>query len=110
MLINIESVCYVMLIVCYSATLTVMADLPTKILDFRGFDSSILPSLRGGIPRSIGDYPGDFESRSLSSREDLRREIGRAQECTSRRPRRRFSRLYGLHGLGDCTVLTQNSI
>ena len=29
-------------------------NLPTNIVDFRGFDSSIILILRGGIPRPIG--------------------------------------------------------
>ena len=32
-------------------------NLPTKSLDFRGFDSSRLLIQRGGIPRSIGNFP-----------------------------------------------------
>ena len=34
-----------------------MADLRTKILDFRGFDPSEILILRGGIPRPIGNFP-----------------------------------------------------
>ena len=33
------------------------ANLRTTILDFRGFDSSGILILRGGIPRSIGNFP-----------------------------------------------------
>ena len=33
------------------------ANLPTKIQDFRGFDSSIILTLRGGILMSIGNSP-----------------------------------------------------
>ena len=33
-----------------------MANLRTKILDFRGFDSSRILSLRGGILMSIGGF------------------------------------------------------
>ena len=33
------------------------ANLCTIILDFRGFDQSIILSLRGGIPRPIGNFP-----------------------------------------------------
>ena len=33
------------------------AKLRTKILDFRGFDSSIILLLRGGILMSIGNIP-----------------------------------------------------
>ena len=35
----------------------VTANLRTKILDFTGFDSSIIFILRGGIPRPIGNLP-----------------------------------------------------
>ena len=34
-----------------------MANLRTKILHFRGFDSSIIYMPRGGIPRPIGNLP-----------------------------------------------------
>ena len=33
------------------------ANLPTNIMDFRGFDSSMILILRGGIPRPIGNFP-----------------------------------------------------
>ena len=33
------------------------ANLRTKSLDFRGFDSSIILMLKGGIPRPIGNFP-----------------------------------------------------
>ena len=33
------------------------ANLPTNIIDFRGFDSSIISTIRGGILMSIGDFP-----------------------------------------------------
>ena len=33
------------------------ANLPTNIVDFRGFDSSIMLISRGGILMSIGDLP-----------------------------------------------------
>ena len=32
-------------------------NLPTQIVDFRGFDSSIILILRGGIPRPKGNFP-----------------------------------------------------
>ena len=54
------------------------ANLRTKIMDFRGFDSSIILILTGGIPRPIGDFPGKFESSNLS-RDNVSREIGRMQ-------------------------------
>ena len=54
----------------------VTANLWIKILDFRGFDSSKILMLRGGILMSIGNFPGKLESSNLS-REILSREIGR---------------------------------
>ena len=36
------------------------ANLPTNIVDFRGFDSSVILIVRGGIPRSICDFPESF--------------------------------------------------
>ena len=36
---------------------TTSANLRTKILDVRGFDSSTILSLRGGIPRPMKDFP-----------------------------------------------------
>ena len=42
------------------------ADLRTKILDFRGLDSSRILSLRGGILISIGDFPGSLSQRILA--------------------------------------------
>ena len=41
--------------IVYDGTPT--ANLCTKILDFRGFDSSRILNSRGGIPRPIGDFP-----------------------------------------------------
>ena len=32
---------------------------------FRGFDSSIILNLRGGIPRPIGDFPGILNQAML---------------------------------------------
>ena len=46
-------------------------------MGFRGFDSSIILILRGGIPRPIGNFPEEIESTNLS-RHNLRREIGRS--------------------------------
>ena len=60
------------------------ANLCTKILDFRGFDSSIILILRGGILMSR-EFPGMFESTNLR-RGNLSREIGRR---TRPRPRPR---------------------
>ena len=41
------------------------ADLPTNIMDFRRFDSSTILSLRGGIPRPIGDLPESLSQAIL---------------------------------------------
>ena len=41
------------------------ANLHTKILDFRGFDSSAILILRGGILRSIGSFPESLSQRIL---------------------------------------------
>ena len=37
----------------------------TKILDFRGFDPSIILSLRGGISRPVGNLPESLRQRIL---------------------------------------------
>ena len=41
------------------------ANLRTKILDFRGFDSSRLFILRGGIVMLIGDFPESLSQQLL---------------------------------------------
>ena len=41
------------------------ANLRTNIMDFRGFDSSIILILRGGIPRPIGDFPESLSQAML---------------------------------------------
>ena len=53
---------------CYVALerLLTLANLPTKIPDFRGLDSSRILILRGGILTSIGNFPEIFESTNLS--------------------------------------------
>ena len=40
-------------------------NLPTNILDFRGFGSSIILVLRGGILMSIGDFPESLSRAML---------------------------------------------
>ena len=50
----------------------------TIMMDFRGFASSIISILRGGILMSIGNFPGMFESSNLS-RDNASREIGRTE-------------------------------
>ena len=41
------------------------ANLPTNIMDFRGFDSSIIVILRGGIPRPTGNFPESLSQAIL---------------------------------------------
>ena len=40
-------------------------NLPTNIMDFRGFDSSIILILRGGVLMSIGDFPESLSQAML---------------------------------------------
>ena len=66
----------------------VTANLRTKILDFRGFDSSRILSFKGWNSHIHGEFPGSFESTNLS-RDNLSRESGRSghRMCsTGRRP------------------------
>ena len=65
-----------------------MANLRTNIMDFRGFDSSIILNVRGGILMSIGNFPVKFESSNLS-RDNVSREIG----CTLHREHRPHRRV-----------------
>ena len=60
------------------------ANLSTKILDSRGFDSSRILVLRGGILMTIGNS-WKFESRNLS-RDNLSREIGRRSKAAQEAP------------------------
>ena len=62
---------------------TPTANLSTNIVDFRGFDSSIILTSRGGIPRPHRGFPGKSESSNLS-RDNVSREIGRMFEDLSR--------------------------
>ena len=41
------------------------ANLPTNVVDFRGFDSSIVLIYRGGIPRCIRDFPESLSQAIL---------------------------------------------
>ena len=41
------------------------ANLPTNIVDFRGFDSSIISILRDGILRPLGNFPGSLSQAIL---------------------------------------------
>ena len=72
------------------------ANLPTNIVDFRGFDSSITLILRGGILMSIGKTMGKFESSNVS-RDNVSREIGcilSSWPCTSEALPRVHGRLF----------------
>ena len=40
-------------------------NLPTKIVDLGGFDSSVMSLLRGRIPRPIGDFPESLSQAML---------------------------------------------
>ena len=40
-------------------------NLPTNIVDFREFDSSIILNSRGGIPRPVGDFPESLSPAML---------------------------------------------
>ena len=42
-----------------------MPNPPTNIMDFRGFDSSIILILRSGICMSIGDFPESLNQAIL---------------------------------------------
>ena len=55
------------------------ANLPTKILDFRGLHASVISNLRGGIPQAHREFPGKFESSNLI-RGNVR-EFGRFPLC-----------------------------
>ena len=50
---------------CYWPAFVTTADLCTKILDFGGFDSIIILSLRGVILRSIGNSPENLSQQIL---------------------------------------------
>ena len=42
------------------------SNLPTSIVDFRGFDSSILLFSRGGVPRPTGNLPESWSQAVLA--------------------------------------------
>ena len=63
------------------------ANLRTKILDLRGFDSSIIVSLRGGILMPIGDFLEILSQGILVGIIHLSREIGRARQALRPRPK-----------------------
>ena len=55
------------------------ANLRTKILDFRGFYSSIILNLRGGIPMSIGLSPEVLSQQIVVWITNISRETGRRE-------------------------------
>ena len=57
------------------------ANLRTKILDFRGFDSCIVLILGGGIPRPTGNSLESLSQAILAGRDNLSREIGRTKKA-----------------------------
>ena len=74
------SLCY--MILCYVTLYHVMLDalyevcytvnLRTNIVGFRGFDSSIILILRGGIPRPMGSFPESLGQATFAGRlEDI---------------------------------------
>ena len=60
---NLESGNLVMETGCTAVSRT--PNLPTNIVDFRGFDSSIMLCLRGGIIMSIGNFPESLSQAML---------------------------------------------
>ena len=59
---------------CFPA-MQATANLRTKILDFRGFDSSIFFNIKGWYSHVHRAFPGKFESTDLG-RDNISREIG----------------------------------
>ena len=55
-------------------------NLPTTIVDFRGFDSNIILILRGGILRPIADFLESL-SQTMLVECNVSREIGRRRDC-----------------------------
>ena len=70
------------------------ADLRTKILDFRGFDSSIIVVFKRWNSHVHGEFPGKSESTNLS-RENLSGEIGRTIPELAKPRRKGISRNMG---------------
>ena len=52
-------------LVCYIESRVYTPNLPTNIVDFKGFDSSIILIWRGGIPRPIGNSPESLSQAML---------------------------------------------
>ena len=60
-------------------------NLPTIIMDLRGFDSSIILSQRGGILLPIGDFPESLRQAILAGVRNASRRIGRTRHQLSSR-------------------------
>ena len=70
------------------------ANLRTNIVDFRGFDSSIVLMLRGGIPGPIGNLPESLSQAILVGIISVGR-LGVCRVCTyTYRVRRRLLNVY----------------
>ena len=50
---------------CHACVRQDTHNLPINIVDFRGFDSSTILKLRGGIPRPMGDLPESLSQAIL---------------------------------------------
>ena len=50
---------------CACTPASLAPDLPTNIAGFRGFDSSVILILRGGIIRYIGNFPESLSQAML---------------------------------------------
>ena len=53
---------------CAGAMGPTAANLPAKILDFEGFDSSRILISRSGIPRPVGKFPESLSQAILAGR------------------------------------------
>ena len=70
---------------CGSTKVPPTANLRTYIMDFRGFDASIILIVRGWNSQAHRKFPGKFESNNLS-RDNVSREIGRTACCGNELP------------------------
>ena len=57
--------CVCLLLLLRLSIIVLTPNLPTNNVDVPGFDSSIISILRGGIPRSIGDFPESLSQAML---------------------------------------------
>ena len=93
------------------------ANLRTKILNFRGFDSSIILILRDGIPRPIGNFPEISSQRILLGRflvgrlgvPDLRKAVQRGRKV-NRLGGKLNEQLHERHDAIDFDLNTQDKI